>query len=109
MNVSEQVEKIKRRLSITTNETDEVITDLFDDTLSAALGYCNISVEKLNSGYKNTFIVLSIVRESVAGLFNQRGNEGATGYTTGGQGATYEAVYDTMRKKLLQSGCRVWR
>lgn len=106
MDKFEQIEKIKRRLGVDGSESDEVIVDLFDDTLAAALACCNL---KSADNARNMSALLSIVRESTAALFNQRGNEGTTGYNTGGQGASYEPVYKVMREKLIGAGCRVWR
>lgn len=105
MDIKEQIEKIKARLGLTSDD-DVVLTDLFNDVYITALSYCNIS--DIETYFKKETL-LAIVRESVCGLYNQRGNEGKTGYSMGGQGATYDIVYDTMRKKLLQAGCRIWK
>ena len=106
MDITEQITKIKSRLGLTGDRDDVVLTDLFNDVYVSALSYCNIMDFET---YFKADILLSIVRESVCGLYNQRGNEGKTGYSMGGQGATYDVVYDTMRKKLLQAGCRIWK
>lgn len=106
MNRVEQIAKIKRRLALETADNDNVIGDLLDDTLSAALEYCKISDLETN---RKEQLILAIVQESTVALFNQRGNEGTTGYTTGGQGATYNMVFETMHRKLLQGGCRGWK
>lgn len=108
MNQSSQIEKIKIRSSISEDAFDMVLIDLFEDCLTAALSYCKISAESLE-GHAKEQAILAIVRESTIALYNQRGNEGTTGYSTGGQSASYDIVFETMAKKLLQGRCRAWR
>lgn len=108
MDISVQITRLKRRLGIDGTDNDNVLFDLFDNCLGVALSVCNIDSADTIPAHKQAAIC-SIVGEAAASLYNQRGNEGSTGFSTGGQGASYTDVYDSMRQKLIKSGCRIWR
>lgn len=86
------LEKLKRRLSLTGNNKDELLQDLLDDAEQFVLGYTGRTALPA--------ALQGVVRELAAGSYNLLGLEGLSGQSQGGVSSTIDLLPARMRDQL---------
>lgn len=98
-----ELEKIYRQLPSVTDDQKLIIGDLYDDWLNIALSKSNrIAGQEVPA-------LLAIVRDTVIGAYNKRGDEGMTGSGAGGQSFSYQNLEDELTKRILHANLRVFK
>jgi hypothetical protein len=97
--MAEQLERLKRRLGITSNDQDALLTDLITDAENYIVAYSGRA--------RMPAPLASVVTELAAAAYNRRGNEGETSHSEGRMSWSIEGL--PAHLKLLLNRYRVGR
>ena len=86
------LERLKRRLNLTTDDRDELLRDLLEDASAFVLTYTGRKA--LPDGLDG------VICEIVAGSYNLLGLEGAAGHSEGGVSSTFDLLPPRIRAQL---------
>ena len=97
----EEIENIKRQLSINFRDDEEVLKDILDEMYSVAL---NISHREETEDNKK--VLFPYVKEATISEYLRRGNEGMQSRNEGSVSTTYADIVDRMRNDIVKNGLR---
>ena len=97
----EEIEKIKRQLSVNFRNDEEVLKDILEETYSIALNASHREDTK-----ENKKLLFPYVKEAVISVYLRRGNEGMQNRSEGSVSTSYTDIVDKMQKDIVKNGLR---
>ena len=97
----EDIEKIKRQLSVNFRNDEEVLKDIIEEMYSIAL---NASHREDTEENKN--LLFPYIKEAVISEYLRRGNEGMQSRSEGSVSTSYADIVDKMQKDIVKNGLR---
>ena len=99
--ITKYMKEVKRQIGIDDNSQDTVLKNMFSRYLAVAKSICLRSDEPPE--------MVSILIDVIAGAYNQRGGEGFTSSTVGGQSYNHQDLYNVLHNRLVNAGLRIAR
>ena len=98
-NLEKYAEKIKTQLGIDNETETKIITELFGRYVIIAQSICNRTDDPQE--------MYAILTDVIAGAYNQRGGEGFTSSSIGGQSYHHQDLYNILQNRLVNAGLRI--
>lgn len=97
-----ELEKVKRRLDITTNEKGLLLSDILEEKTEEIINFCDKLPKPLPDDFKCPNDLQGVICRLVASDYNKLGSEGLTSESYSGVSQTFENTLCENDMKILK-------